>query len=282
MSDDDVDAALQPHWVRLDRIEEAIGYLGARVQLARAENSLLSSRERFNKGVHALDSAIAAELPYEALLAQNRKQREDIEVLKNTIAALEAKQRLDPLTHVYDRGGFEKALESEWMRAVRNRGSVALLFVDLDSFKSVNDTFGHPTGDALLQHVARIVDGQAKRAGETVARYGGDEFCVIVPQANAAEAADLAERIRVAVSDLVMVAPDRRKITTSVSVGVASVSPRLGEQPALLVDMADRAVLKAKDYGRNKVIVAQPGVNHLEFSEIHPRATKPRTATRGR
>ena len=282
MSDDDPDAALAPNLVRLERAEEAVAYLATRMEIARAGATLVSSRERFNKSVRALDAAIASEVPYDALLVQNRRQRQEIETLKATIAALEAKQRLDPLTHVYDRGGFEKALESEWMRAVRNRGTVALLFVDLDSFKSVNDNFGHPAGDALLQHIARIVESHAKRAGETVARYGGDEFCVIIPQANAAEAADLAEGIRVAVCDLVMVAPDRRKITASVSIGVASIAPRLGEQPGRLIDLADRAVLRAKGHGRNKVVVAQGSVDHVEFSEIVPRPAKTRAASRGR
>jgi two-component system cell cycle response regulator len=166
----------------------------------------------------------------------------------------------DMLTGVHNRRYFEHRSQIEVSQARRYQHDLACLFLDLDHFKTVNDSFGHAAGDAVLQRVAHIIQAQL-RAGDTVARFGGEEFVVLLPQAPAQHARDIAERIRLSISAAPLTLPGGEAVPVSVSIGLAMLAPSHlgGDSPSLaltLVNQADRALYRAKAAGRNQVCFA--------------------------
>jgi diguanylate cyclase (GGDEF)-like protein len=159
----------------------------------------------------------------------------------------------DPLTHVYNRRYLADRLPAEIARARRAGGDVAVLMIDLDALKTVNDSYGHLAGDQALCAIAtRIL--RELRVEDLLARYGGDEFAVLAVGTDAAHARRLAERIRCAVEELRMMARGREvRITTSI--GIASLSEVApDDEPAgALLAMADARMYRAKTSGKNKV-----------------------------
>jgi two-component system cell cycle response regulator len=165
----------------------------------------------------------------------------------------------DFLTGWHNRRYLQQRLKEELARAQRRTGTIACLMIDIDRFKGVNDGYGHLAGDNALKEIAHRVDGQI-RSMDTAARFGGDELAVLMPDATAAEAATLAERIRevIAAAPFALNAHIERSLT--VSVGVAAVAPGRHETDMkaladrLLAD-ADAALYRAKALGRNRVQV---------------------------
>jgi diguanylate cyclase (GGDEF)-like protein len=158
----------------------------------------------------------------------------------------------DGLTGVANRRSFDRELE-RLDRAAREQGApFALVLVDVDHFKSVNDTLGHQAGDEVLRVVAQVLAGAA-RPGDVPARYGGEEFALLLPGADAAVAHAVAERARLALHDV------HDPIRVSASFGVAC-APGDGGGPAALVEAADNALIHAKRTGRDRVVLAGPGV----------------------
>ncbi|HET9718606.1 MAG TPA: diguanylate cyclase [Solirubrobacteraceae bacterium] len=145
----------------------------------------------------------------------------------------------DGLTGLFNRRAFDDRL----LALVDDGGSV-MLMIDADRFKSINDTFGHEAGDAVLVRIARAIL-QSVRPEDFAARFGGDEFVVLLPQTNVTEAASIAERIRLAVAQ----AADEPAVTISLGVAAVSENSRLASQAA------DRALYRAKEAGRNAVTV---------------------------
>jgi diguanylate cyclase (GGDEF)-like protein len=162
----------------------------------------------------------------------------------------------DGLTGLRTRRFFTQALTAEAARSARSGGPVGLLLLDIDHFKSVNDTYGHHGGDAVLVEVADRVRSLA-RAGDLVARYGGEEFAVITPGADVRETAAVAERIRRGIAAVpVAVGGDRlHKVTVSIGVAVLPDPCRDADE---LVLAADRALYAAKNAGRDRVASADP------------------------
>lgn len=164
--------------------------------------------------------------------------------------------RLDELTGLANRRRFDEALYEEWRRAARARGWISLAIADIDAFKQFNDALGHLAGDACLEETGRIVAAQARRAGELAARLGGEEFALIYPAANPAEALEFAERLRAAVEMRGYrhpASPVAHVVT--VSVGVASLQADPAGDPRGLIHAADGALYEAKRGGRNRVVV---------------------------
>ncbi len=166
--------------------------------------------------------------------------------LKVRAGELERRSITDSLTGLMNRGYIEERLIEEMNQASRRRSPMSLLMIDVDNFKSYNDTFGHPAGDIALVLVANVLK-DTLRAADVAARYGGEEFAVLLPQTAAEEAASIAERLRRRVerSDF-----PKRRIT--VSVGVAAYSTEFVE-PKDWITAADMALYEAKDHGRNIV-----------------------------
>lgn len=164
---------------------------------------------------------------------------------------------LDVLTGLLNRGAFNKALLDDMKRAEALKLPFVLLMLDIDHFKSVNDTWGHPVGDKVIEGVAFVLKHQV-RGSDRAARYGGEEFAVILSGANMGIAQSVAERIRQGVSAMQFDVPTGFMGVT-ISVGVASLGP--GEGPASLVSRADKALYAAKHGGRDQVCVAIPAAD---------------------
>jgi diguanylate cyclase (GGDEF)-like protein len=164
---------------------------------------------------------------------------------------------VDSLTGLANRRSFDRALDLEWRRAIRSGQPLSLLFVDIDSFKKYNDSYGHLRGDAVLAEVAKTLASSFTRAGDLVARYGGEEFAALLPATDAAGALELAEQARARVEARGIAHPNAEvgRILT-VSAGVVSLVPDVRLQAVAFVEEADRALYQAKAAGRNCVRVA--------------------------
>ncbi|HEY0204878.1 MAG TPA: sensor domain-containing diguanylate cyclase, partial [Acetobacteraceae bacterium] len=164
----------------------------------------------------------------------------------------------DPLTGLANRRAFGERLGEAWQDAARARAPLSLLMLDADCFKAFNDAYGHPAGDTVLQAIARCIGGSLRRPRDLGARFGGEEFTVLLPGLDSAGALAVAERIRSAVLALDIVHRGGPAGLVSVSIGVAAVFPQSGDVAGLLVQDADAALYRAKHAGRNRVAVAGP------------------------
>jgi diguanylate cyclase (GGDEF)-like protein/PAS domain S-box-containing protein len=160
---------------------------------------------------------------------------------------------LDPLTGQFNRRETERILEEEVARAERYGRKLAVLWVDLDHFKEVNDTRGHAIGDEVLRSVSLRL-AESVRTVDTLGRFGGEEFIVVLPEMSVEEAWDIAERLRGRIADEPVRVSDGDPLHMTISVGVA-VYPDHADSAQALCDMADRAMYRAKDRGRNRTVV---------------------------
>lgn len=160
---------------------------------------------------------------------------------------------MDVLSGLANRRGFQSQLDFEWRRAQQLGHDVALLMIDVDHFKAYNDTYGHPEGDACLSRIGETLAAIAADSHGFAGRYGGEEFCLLLPNANAAMAARVGEAVRAAVAGLML--PHRTSVHeyVTVSIGVACAVPSETTKPADLLEAADAALYAAKHCGRNAV-----------------------------
>ena len=181
--------------------------------------------------------------------------------------ALDRLSRVDPLTGLANRRQFDESLQREWARARRGGAGLALLMIDVDHFKLLNDSFGHPVGDERLRAIADALAGCATRAVDLIARYGGEEFAAVVPNVTPAQAAMLAETMRSAIErlDLPSPAPDGR---VTVSIGIGHSAHLRGTDAAGLLVAADAALYDAKQGGRNRSMARLAGKGWREQPEI--------------
>lgn len=163
----------------------------------------------------------------------------------------------DPLTGIHNRRHFDRALEREIKRALRDGMPLALAMIDIDHFKPYNDTYGHQLGDMTLIRVADTLHNLCQRGTDLVARYGGEEFVVLLPGADKAQAAALLEAMRTAVAHLKIehgTSPIAKHITISIGVVTIGISPELPQvSPEILIKRADDALYESKRQGRNRV-----------------------------
>lgn len=174
---------------------------------------------------------------------------------------LEALATEDGLTGLANRRRFDERLLEEWMRAQRERTSLALLIVDLDHFKPYNDAYGHLAGDSCLRAVARILAEEAGRAGDLAARYGGEEFALLLPNTDAAGCTRIGERVRGALRKAVILHalnPPFNRVTASLGGAVCRPAAERLTSPTALIEAADRALYVAKDQGRDRLIMSAP------------------------
>ncbi len=167
----------------------------------------------------------------------------------------------DGLTGLANRRYFDETLNNEWKRAKRESHPISLVLIDIDSFKSFNDTYGHQEGDACLKNVSRIIKPYSKRSGDLSARYGGDELALILPCTNPQNAFKIAEKIRKKVQKLKIAHNESFRLsnvysckTISISAGIATLVPDANSEQSILVNLADKALYLAKNQGRNQVV----------------------------
>ncbi|MBT6154079.1 MAG: GGDEF domain-containing protein [Planctomycetaceae bacterium] len=185
----------------------------------------------------------------------DRKLTATVEELRTAKARAEKLSQIDPLTGVLNRRTFFERFEREWERTNRGGMSLSCIMLDLDLFKQVNDTHGHPAGDAVLKRVAELLETHC-RVNDDVCRYGGEEFCVLLPDTEQDEAATFATRMCAALEQA-SVSYAGKMIHVTASFGVAERNERMSNA-AELVDAADQALLRAKQAGRNCVETAEP------------------------
>lgn len=165
---------------------------------------------------------------------------------------LQRQNRTDGLTKVFNRRYFDEALKREWQQGAHERDWLALLFIDIDFFKKINDTYGHMAGDECLKQAAAIINGAVQPGSDIVARYGGEEFAVLLPRTSPEMAFRIAESIRKQFA-LKAFSFDDRTINITASIGVSSMVPSVANPPTILIDQADQGVYLAKEAGRDNV-----------------------------
>jgi diguanylate cyclase (GGDEF)-like protein len=170
----------------------------------------------------------------------------DRTTMKDKAGEYEQLSVTDALTGLLNRRYIEERLAEEIMRSLRHRFPMSLMMLDVDNFKSYNDSYGHPAGDAALEIVAEVLK-ETLRGDDVAARYGGEEFAILLPQTSCEEAAPIAERIRQRIERTKF---PKRKVT--VSIGIAEFSRGL-DSPKDLISAADVALYEAKNHGRNNV-----------------------------
>ena len=176
--------------------------------------------------------------------------------LKQRADLLEELASIDPLTHLPNRRLFEATLKEEWKRAQRDGSALSVLMIDIDFFKNYNDCYGHGGGDLCLQQVAEAMQSTHARPGDMVARIGGEEFIVILPNTDIDGAKAAGERLRQRVEALAILhSHSKAAAVVSISVGCATVLPSLNDSDAdRFIHAADSQLYKAKEQGRNRVI----------------------------
>jgi diguanylate cyclase (GGDEF)-like protein/PAS domain S-box-containing protein len=187
---------------------------------------------------------------------------------QNAYETLETLATVDALTGVANRRRFDDTLEQEWRRAVRRETPTALLLIDVDHFKSYNDIYGHVRGDVCLRQIAEAASEVVRRSSDIVARFGGEEFAVILPDTDEISAAALAEEIRNTVLQREIAHAGNQPGIVTVSIGCAATIPKRGIAGVSLVEAADEALYRAKHAGRNRVELAT-GISkqRLEISD---------------
>jgi diguanylate cyclase (GGDEF)-like protein len=263
---------LVARYASVDRAETEVAVNGAQYELritplddrpGRAAGRVIvwrniTERKRAEAGLRAANERLQAQLS-------------QIEVLQ---ARLREEALRDPLTNLYNRRYLNETLPRELLRAAREHYRVTLVMVDIDRFKVVNDTYGHPAGDRVLQTLAQVLN-TSTRAGDLVCRYGGEEFVVVLPNTSAAQARHRAETWRAAFAAS-RTEYDEKTMTATISAGVAEFRPRRDGDPVglrstlvleaggdtlaeALLRAADRALYAAKQGGRNQVALFAPG-----------------------
>lgn len=245
---------------------------------------LLSARSQKQDVLEGLkagaDDYLTKPFDMEELQARLYVGKRIIELQDNLIAARETlrfQATHDALTHLANRGEIFEVLRREMARHRREKNSLGIALADLDHFKSINDTYGHAAGDAVLQEAARRMTASV-RVYDTVGRYGGEEFLIIVPSSDESGTAALAERIRAAISSRPMEAGTTLADVT-VSLGVASSAGQHPMDAEALLRAADAALYRAKERGRNRVELATPadleGAMQPVSAEPAPQETQP-------
>lgn len=213
----------------------------------------------FIKGMRrsAVD-AVLAQIEAKRLVVAQNDNLEKI-VAERTAALERANEQLeqlslhDPLVKIPNRRFFDRQFDIEWRRAQREKSSLSLFMIDIDHFKQFNDHYGHAQGDACLRVVASAIQSELRRAGDFVARFGGEEFVVILPRTELAGATVIAERLCNAISAL-KIAHEKSPTSqfVSISIGIAVIENIENNTALSLLGQADKALYRAKRNGRNR------------------------------
>ena len=205
----------------------------------------------------ALGAADYITKPFSAAIVKLRVKNQ-IKML-DQLHTIERLSMLDQLTEIPNRRSFDKQIKSEWGRAIREKTTIGVLAIDVDRFKIYNDTYGHQQGDVALQAIAKMLKSQLKRPGDFAARWGGEEFFVLLPNTNAPGAMGIAEQIRKATEEMIIPCANGEPTKMTISIGVNTKAPSSDSLDSLdaFIAEADKALYAAKEIGRNRVCYAQ-------------------------
>ncbi|MDR0323943.1 MAG: diguanylate cyclase [Treponema sp.] len=210
----------------------------------------LSSEKDEEKGL-SLDAADYITKPFNSKIVKLRV-RNQIQIV-NQLNTIERLSMIDQLTNIPNRRSFDERFNMEWKLAIRDKQPISLLILDLDKFKVINDTYGHQQGDIILKTVANIFPASFRRPGDFTARWGGEEFIVLLPNTPLESAMDVAEKIRSDIENTEILSSDGSAIKVTVSIGVETILPEQDSSMQVFISNADKALYAAKKAGRNKV-----------------------------
>lgn len=198
-------------------------------------------------------------LQREANIVLEQRVNERTQELEEANRMLKAISVTDALTGISNRRHFDDQLINEIKRAQRSGEPLGLLLIDIDHFKSVNDTYGHQVGDDVLRHIAQLLKSKMRRETDMLARYGGEEFCVLLPNTSPEGAHYVAEQLRETIASVPVLIPGQRTLNLTISIGVSALVPDTIEDREKLLAAADAAVYDAKNAGRNRTMVRSLG-----------------------
>jgi diguanylate cyclase (GGDEF)-like protein len=188
---------------------------------------------------------------FNAMAAQLGERERELVATNDRLTVMAS---IDMLSGLANRRGFQSRLDFEWMRSQQYDSELSLLMIDVDHFKLFNDTYGHPEGDACLTRLGETLAGIAADTMGFAGRYGGEEFCLLLPNTNAARALEIGEQVRSAIESLAMPHCTSKHQIVTASVGVACTKPDNTQRPGDLIEAADAALYAAKHRGRNAVV----------------------------
>jgi diguanylate cyclase (GGDEF)-like protein len=249
----DINGAMHTDVISRHSLE--IGSLAELVLLSLAFADRISSEKELRLAAQkeALDAQFELNRDLDRLVAARTRQLEEANLKLREISIT------DSLTGLYNRRYFNEIFDREYRRAFREQRSLAVLMIDVDHFKVLNDTHGHQAGDACLAQVAEIIRTSVRRPPDLIARYGGEEFIALLPSTDLAGACCVAELVcfNIADSDIIH---NEARMRVTVSIGVAAEIPTSAENSEKLLKLADERLYRAKEDGRNRV--------HTSLSEV--------------
>ncbi|MCL2205950.1 MAG: diguanylate cyclase [Treponema sp.] len=210
----------------------------------------LDSENDEEKGL-ALNAADYITKPFNNVIVKLRV-RNQIQIV-NQFRTIEYLSLHDQLTKIANRRNFDEKIHREWARAVREKEPLSVLMVDIDDFKKFNDLHGHQKGDLALQKLAETLSDALMRPGDFAARWGGEEFAIILPNTPLQGAMTIAERLRESVQALVIPDADGQELKVTISAGVTSQVPTTESSIVELIRNADNALYAAKRDGKNRI-----------------------------
>jgi len=188
---------------------------------------------------------------FNAMAAQLSQRERELVATNDRLTVMAS---IDMLSGLANRRGFQSRLDFEWMKAQQYNCELSLLMIDVDHFKLYNDTYGHPEGDACLTRLGETLAGIAADTMGFAGRYGGEEFCLLLPNTGPVKALEVGETVRATIQQLAMPHVTSSHQIVTVSVGVAVTLPNEGQRPGDLIEAADAALYAAKHQGRNTVV----------------------------
>src|SRR5438552_3338651 len=233
--------------------------IGAEKLIIQPIGMMAAMAKRFGQGDWSARAA-AKRLPAEfvplarafnAMAAQLAERERELVATNDRLTVMAS---IDMLSGLANRRGFQSRLDFEWLKAQQYHCELSLLMIDVDHFKLYNDTYGHPEGDACLTRLGEALAGIAGDTMGFAGRYGGEEFCLLLPNTSPQRALEIGETVRATVQDLGLPHITSSHRTATVSVGVAATLPSDAQTPGDLIEAADAALYAAKHRGRNTVV----------------------------
>ncbi len=236
-----------------DRDDEAVQTQLRRLETLLAGDDLSAIRNAAVETMKVVSSNIAARRERNARQLATLGHR--MKTLESSLVEVRSLNRKDPLTGLQNRGALDEALPRLAAVAALAQEPLTIVMIDVDRFKQVNDTHGHPVGDAVLRALGGALSRAFPRKGDYLARYGGEEFCVVLPSTGLLDARHLSARFLDQLRSL-EITHEAVALHVTASVGVAMIGPQ--EKPCTALLRADRALYAAKRNGRDRVEIAEP------------------------